>query len=120
MNELFLYLYLGDISTRIKIICIFGIVISAGVIVFHFVTSEEESLSDKTIEKLAKASATAKRVAICLFLLGALLPSKFFFYTLAGTKAGEITILSELGKKAVEALNIQLNEYIKGIKDGSK
>lgn len=120
MNELFLYLYLGDISTRVKIISIFGIVISVGLIFFHLIASEEKILSDATITKLAKASIIAKRVAIVLFLLGALLPSKFFFYTLAGAKIGEITISSELGKKAIEALNIQLDEYIKGIKNEKK
>ena len=116
MNELFLYLYLGDISTRVKIVCILGILFSIGVIVYHFIMNEEKSLSDKTLEKLAKYSNIAKRVAIVLFLLGTLLPSKFFFYTLAGTKAGEITISSEIGKKAIDALNIQLDDYIKGSK----
>ena len=120
MSELFLYLYLGDISTRVKIVCIFGIVISLGVIIFHFIANEEKSFCSKTIEKLAKASVIAKRVAIVLFLLGVLLLSKFFFYTFAGTKAGEITISSEIGKKAIEALNIQLDEYIKGIKNEKK
>lgn len=116
MSELFLYIYLGDISTRIKIICIFGILFSIGVIVYHFIMNEEKMLSDKTLEKLAKYSIIAKRVVVVLFLLGVLLPSKFFFYTLAGAKTGEITISSEVGKKAIEALNIQLDEYIKGSK----
>lgn len=116
MNELFLYIYLGDISTRIKIVCILGILLSIGVIFYYFITNEEESLPDKTLEKLAKYSTIAKRVAVVLFLLGTLLPSKFFFYTLAGARAGEITISSEVGKKAIEALNIQLDEYIRGIK----
>lgn len=116
MTELFLYIYLGDISTRIKIVCILGILFSIGVIVYHFIMNEEKSLSDKTLEKLAKYSNIAKRVAVVLFLLGTLLPSKFFFYTLAGTKAGEMTISSKVGKKAIEALNIQLDDYIKGSK----
>lgn len=120
MNELFLYLYLGDISTRVKIVCIFGVVISLGVIAFHFVANEEKTFSNETIEKLSKASVIAKRVVIVLFLLGFLMPSKFFFYTLAATKAGEITISSALGKKTIESLNIQLDEYIKGVKDEKK
>lgn len=117
MDELFLYLYLGDITENVRIICAIGVIIFAGIVLFDVVVNEEHSISEELETKLAKLSKLSKWLVIFFLLLGVLTPSKFFFYTLAGTKAGEITISSELGKKAIEALNIQLDEYIRGIKD---
>ena len=117
MNELFLCLYLGDITDKVINVCMLGIVFFVVVIVIATMIREEKLVSDETRKSLAKLSNIAKWMVIFFFILGVLMPSKFFFYTLAGAKAGEITISSEIGKKAIEALNLQLDEYIKGIKN---
>lgn len=117
MNEVFIWLYLGDITEKVTDICVFGIALFVVVIVIAAMIREERLVSDETRNSLAKLSNISKWIIVFFFILGVLMPSKFFFYTLAGAKAGEVTISSEIGKKAIEALNIQLDEYIKEIKD---
>lgn len=120
MNELFLYLYLGDIADKVRIICTLCVVVFVGVILFYLIVSEEASISSELRKKLSKASRISKWIVVFFFIVGVLMPSKFFFYTLAGAKAGEITISSEIGKKAIEALNTQLDEYIKEAKNAER
>lgn len=117
MNEVFLWLYLGDITEKVTDICVIGTAIFVVVIVIAAMIREERLVSDETRNSLAKLSNISKWIIVLFFVLGVLMPSKFFFYTLAGAKVGEVTISSEIGKKAIEALNIQLDEYIKGIKN---
>ncbi len=117
MNEIFMWLWLADVVHKVTFLFfmagMFGVV---GAVIGYAVASD--AWSEEREDHIKQVSKRVAIGSVVLLLITAILPSSSALKIYAVGKAGHIaTTETDLGKKAVEALEVVLDKIIKEEKE---
>lgn len=108
MNSLSLFLYFADVIPSVGVLLGFvGVFITAACALICILYG----MDDQTIP--IKSITIALSCAFILFLITALTPSKNTLYAIAASELGQKAVESELGGKALKAIEHWINDQVK-------
>ena len=115
MNTAMFYFYLAGVVESVDG-WLLGFILSASMVTAVFAVAgvcERVENDTPTIHNFMMKHAWKIGGAVAAAaVLAALIPTKEFFYTVAGLKAGETAVSTELGQKAVDLIEQQIDHLL--------